>query len=121
LVLATSNGTDALVAIYGRPNGEPLRTTLSGWDEVYRLAVAPDGSRVAVASAFHGRDQPARIVLLDARDGRRLWSTTVAASVAGLALLRDGSLVWASSARQAARVAFSEPRVAWQTQLDAKR
>jgi hypothetical protein len=96
-----------------------VRATLAGWDEVSRVAVAPDGSRVAVASAFHGKDQPAHIVMLDSRDGRRLWGTEVAAPVYGLALLRDGSLVWASSGREAARVAFLEHRVAWHTQVDA--
>lgn len=118
LVLANSNGSSAVVFIHGGPNPLPVRASFSGWDEVSRLAVSPDGSRVAVASAFHGEGQPARIVVLESRHGGQVWSRDVAASVYGLALLSDGSLVWASSAREAARVPIGGG-IAWHMQMDA--
>lgn len=118
LALATSDGTDGVLAVYRPPATVPsLRLPLAGWDEVLRLAVAPDGTRVAVASAFRGDGRPARVAVFDACDGRRLWSTETSANVYGLALLRDGSLVWASSAREAARVALPEGRELWHTRI----
>lgn len=118
LALATSDGTDGTLALFRPPATAPsLRVPLPGWDEVMRLAVSRDGSRIAVASAFRGDDRPARVAVFDARDGRSLWSAEVGANVYGLALLRDGSLVWASSAREAARVALPEGRELWRARV----
>lgn len=114
LALAASNGTDGTLAVFRPPAATPaLRVALPGWDEVLRLSVAPDGSRVAVAGASRGDARPARLLVVDAGDGRQLWSGEVRANVYGLALLGDGSLVWASSAREAARLELPGGRERW--------
>lgn len=118
LALATSNGTDGTLAVFRPPATTPaLRVPLPGWDEVLRLSVAPDGSRVAVASASRGDAQPARLLVIDAGDGRRLWSGEAGANVYGLALLGDGSLVWASGAREAARLELPGGRERWHARV----
>lgn len=120
LALATSEGTDGVLAVFRPPATVPsARVQLAGWDEIMRLAVAPDGTRVAVASAFRGDERPAHLAVFDASDGRRLWSADVGANVYGLALLRDGSLVWASSEREAARVALPQGRELWHARVQS--
>ena len=106
------------LAVFRPPSTVPsLRVPLPGWDEVLRLSVSRDGSRIAVASAFRGDDSPTRVAVLDARDGRRLWGAEVGANVYGLALLGDGSLVWASSAREAARLELPGGRERWHARV----
>jgi hypothetical protein len=120
LALAASNGSDGALAVFRPPATTSVhRIPLTGWDEVMRLSVAPDGSRVAVVSGYRGDDRPARLAVFDTRDGQRLWSTTVSTNVYGLALLRDGSLVWASAAREAARVELPGGRELWRARAQA--
>jgi hypothetical protein len=122
LALATADGTNGMLAVFRAPSAKPVvRVPLPGWDEVSRVSVSPDGARVAAASVYRP-EKGARMVVVDANDGRPLWRGEAKGNVYGLVLLRDGSLVWASSNREAARVSLPDGRELWHVGLqDAQR
>lgn len=113
LAVAVSNGTTGTLAIQHLPDGHGPRVALPGWVEIARLAVSPDGASVAVASSFRGAEGPAKLAVFDARDGRSVWARVVGESVYGLALLADGSLVWATSDLRAERLDPDSGRSLW--------
>lgn len=111
----SDGASSTLVLVRPASGAAPVRVAIAGAEGIARIAFTPDARRVAVATTEAGGHS--RVLAYDTTDGRALSHVDVDGAVVALGLLHDGSVVYATDARQVVRIAIADGRTIYRLDL----